>query len=188
MRLVFSIGINDKKGFSATKEYRLWADMLKRCSSKKYHELQPSYIDCSVSENFKSFSYFYDWCQDQIGFGVKGWQLDKDILVKGNRVYSEDNCVFIPYKINGLLERCYRSRGDLPIGVHFDNTCRKFRALVRKNNGQESIGLYDNPIDAFSAYKHEKELHIKNIANSYKFEIDPRAYDALMGYTVDITD
>ena len=74
-----------------TKEYVLWKDMLKRCYCEKYHLKKPTYIGCEVSENFKNYSFFYEWCQNQIGFNNKDWQLDKDLLVKGNEVYSERN-------------------------------------------------------------------------------------------------
>ena len=98
-KLVWGVGFNDKTRPSRVdgkkvKEYELWTGMLKRCFSEKYQTRQPTYIGCNVSNNFLNYSFFYDWCQEQIGFGKvddKGryWQLDKDLLFVDNKTYSE---------------------------------------------------------------------------------------------------
>ena len=99
------------EGGVLTKDYELWGSMLVRCYSDTYQKKQPTYKDCEVSENFKYYEYFYEWCQNQIGFGECGFQLDKDLLIKGNKVYSEDSCVFIPREINQVLIKREALRG-----------------------------------------------------------------------------
>ena len=177
--------INDVK----TKEYGMWQNMLERCYSDTYKKKHPTYKDCEASENFKSFEYFYEWCNEQIGFGNEGWQLDKDLLTKGNKVYSEDSCIFIPNEINLLLTKRTTSRGKHLIGVCWHNASKSFIAMVNKNKGkQEHLGCFKTEIEAFNAYKEAKESFIKEQAEKWKGKIDERAYEALMNYTVDITD
>ena len=176
-----------------TREYKLWQSMLKRCYSDAYKKKHPTYEGCEVSDNFKSYEYFYEWCHKQIGFGVDGngnpFQLDKDLLIKGNKVYSENVCVFLPQEINSLLVKCTASRGEYLIGVYWDKTKKAFKAQVNKNKGkQEHLGFFKTEIEAFNAYKQAKESFIKEQANKWKGKIDPRAYEALMSYTVEITD
>ena len=122
-----------------TKEYTLWCNMLRRCYSDGFKKQQPTYEGCEVSDKFKSYEYFYEWCHKQIGFNNEGngnpFQLDKDLLVKGNKVYSEYTCVFIPREINQLLTKCTASRGEHLIGICWDKRYKSFKAQINKNKG-----------------------------------------------------
>ena len=172
-----------------TKEYGLWRRMLSRCYDDAFKKKQPTYIGCEVSDKFKSYEYFYEWCNEQIGFDNKDWQLDKDLLIKGNKVYSESTCVFIPREINQILVKREASRGVHLISVHWCNASKAFVAMVSKNKGkQEYLGCFKTEIEAFNAYKEAKEAFVKEQANKWKSQIDERAYEALMNYTVEITD
>ena len=79
------MGINDltqeihqSKG-KTTPVYRAWHGMLFRCSTKNTQE---TYNDCSVCEEWLRFSNFKRWFDENY---IDGFQLDKDILVKGNK-------------------------------------------------------------------------------------------------------
>ena len=101
-------------------EYVFWNSMLQRGYDLSYKLKRPTYIGCTSSNNFKYYPYFKDWCNKQVGFGNKGWCLDKDILVKGNKLYSEDTCCFVPREINSLFALSGNARGLNPIGVQFN--------------------------------------------------------------------
>ena len=191
---VFGVGITGTKysitiSGVKTREYNLWQSMLRRCYSDCSKKQRPTYKDCEVSENFKYYEYFYEWCHKQIGFDNEGWHLDKDLLVKGNKVYGESACVFIPQEINSLLIKCTASRGENLIGVYWHKKGKAFVAMVNKNKGRsEYLGLFTTEIEAFNAYKQAKESFIKEQANGWKGKIDIRAYNALINYTVNIGD
>ena len=172
-----------------TKEYELWRNMLERCYSSNSKKKNPTYEGCEVSDKFKSYEYFYEWCHEQIGFDNEDWHLDKDLLVKGNKVYSENTCVFIPREINQLLVKCESLRGECLIGVYWHKRDKAFVARVSKNKGgSEWLGYFNTELEAFNAYKVAKESFIKEQAEKWKGKIDDRAYQALMNYTVEITD
>ena len=191
---VYGVGILGTKYPSTingihTKEYMLWCHMLERCYSDIYQKKKPTYEGCEVSDNFKNYEYFYEWCHKQIGFSNQDWHLDKDLLVKGNKVYSENTCVFLPKEINSLLTKCIASRGEHLIGVYWCNTKKAFISQVSRNKGkQECLGSFNTELEAFNAYKKAKESFVKEQANKWKDQIDIRAYNALMNYTVEITD
>ena len=191
---VFGVGLLGTKYPSTingrnTKEYERWCSMLKRCYNDTYQKKNPTYIGCKVSDKFKIYEYFYDWCNQQIGFSNKDWQLDKDLLAKGNKIYSESTCVFIPREINSLLVKSTASRGKHLIGVCWCKRDRAFIARVRKNKGRsEHLGLFKTELEAFNAYKQAKESFVKEQAEKWKGKIDERAYEALINYTVEITD
>ena len=172
-----------------TKEYILWTHMLERCYSDSFKKKYPTYEGCEVSNNFKSYEYFYEWCHKQIGFGVEGWHLDKDLLIKSNKVYSETTCVFLPFEINSLLIKRGALRGEHLIGVSWYKRDKAFVAKVSRNEGQqEHLGYFNTELEAFNAYKTAKEAFVKEQANRWNGKIDIRAYNALMNYEVNIDD
>ena len=190
---VFGVGFITKHIGTKDENYRLWKGMLERCYDEKCQTNHPTYRDCYVSETFKYLEYFSNWCNKQIGFKSiddkgKPFQLDKDILVKGNRVYSEDTCVFVPREINNLFTKSNNSRGKYPIGVSYRKQASKFIAELRVNNTPKYVGSFDTPEEAFYAYKEAKEAHIKEVANKWKNKIDTRVYEALIKYEVSIDD
>lgn len=186
------VGIIDIEGAvvnnKATPAYRLWTNMLQRCYNQKMQEAHPAYKDCEVSEDFKYYSKFKAWAEQQTGFNQEGWHLDKDILIKGNKVYSEDTCCFVPAEINCLMTNNKSVRGNLPQGVSWNCTKTRYRARIQKPDGWVSLGTHDTPKQAFIAYKVAKEVYIKEVANKWKDQLDHRVYQALINWQVEIAD
>ena len=186
------VGFIDIEGASIgrkmTKEYKLWNGMINRCYNEKELSRNPTYKGCHVSEEWMCLSNFKEWCNRQIGFDQEGFQLDKDILVKGNKVYSEDTCCFVPAEINYLIIKADRIRGKYPIGIYEDKQAGKFKVRISVEGKQKHIGRYYCEKEAFYAYKVAKEQYIKEVANKWKDQIDPRVYNALMCYEVNIDD
>jgi hypothetical protein len=200
-KLVHGIGIkgmdySTKVDGKPSREYGLWTDMLLRCT-KDFQGNNLTYTGTTCSENFKSYTFFYEWCNKQVGFSSKdengkSWHLDKDLLVKGNKVYSEDTCVFVPLRLNLLLVKRDKSRGSLPIGVSWSKTRLAYIAACHigyeGERKSKNLGGYSSPEEAFQAYKNCKEACIRQAAEQYKAKIDSRVYSALLNYIVSITD
>ena len=174
--------------------YNTWMCMLNRCYGAMHTKKNSPYKDCSVSENFKYYPYFKEWCNKQIGFDSKdekgrSFALDKDILVKGNKIYSEDTCCFVPMDINGLQFSANNRQGNLPKGVSYDSVNDKYKAQMGgKARLKTFYGRYTTPELAFNAYKEAKEQYIKEVANRWKDRIDPLVYKTLMNWEVTAND
>lgn len=195
MGLKFGVGVYTKGIYktvnpdgSASKESYTWNHMLERCYSEKYKQAHKTYESCTVDERFHHFQYFAEWCNSQVGFVNKGWHLDKDILVKGNKIYSPDICVFVPQEVNVFYTKRDLDRGDYPIGVYWHNPTSKYRAQISLNGLRKHLGLFESPEGAYEAYKEAKEAYAKELAYKYKDIVDNRVYDALMFYEVSYTD
>ena len=178
------LGEGFKQSDSQSYSFQLWKNMLKRCYSEVSFKKSPSYEQCLTSETFNHYQQFKTWCNQQLGFGNTGWELDKDILVKGNKVYSEDTCCFVPKEINLLLVKHDKGRGNYSLGVDYHKSRKQFRARC----SDKHLGWFNTEIEAFNAYKTAKEDYIKSLANKWKDQIDPKVYEALMKYEVEITD
>lgn len=165
--------------------YKAWENMISRCYNPAFTR-KHNYAGCTVSSEWIEFHDFNKWIMAQPGYGVEGFQLDKDLLVKGNRIYGPDTCALIPRQINQLLTNSRKTRGDLPVGVSIYKGLIKARTTMYGKT--KYIGLYGTVEDAFLAYKAVKEAHIKTIANEWRGRISERAYLAMMNYTVEITD
>lgn len=194
-KLVYGVGANDA-GYDVTKYetiecddgkrkqklvwkcpyYRVWADMLMRCYSAKYHERHPTYDGCTVSEEWKTFSNFRSWMVAQ---DWEGRQLDKDLLVQGNKVYSADTCVFVSQLVNLFTVDRGNDRGRWLIGVCWHKPSEKFLAqcnnpFTKKN---ESLGYFTCELQAHNAWV-ERKLELAHELAA--IQEDPRVAKALI--------
>lgn len=202
---VFGVGIVGNR-YSAkingvhTKEYKAWEGMIARTFGYKPKVKRPKYEGVTCCHEWLLYENFYDWLHSQENFDkwLKGdlWAIDKDIIIKNNKIYSPDVCCLVPLNVNCLFSKSDKSRGKYPIGVYFHKGLNKFCAQIsrrdktKNKNQQDCLGYYDTPEEAFQAYKEAKELYIKQVAEEEyaKGNITKRCYEAMMNYEVEITD
>lgn len=196
---VYGVGIVGNKypsreNHKIVKEYSIWNSMLQRCFDKTYMKKFPTYDNVTCCEEWLMYENFYEWLHKQENFdkwfnGDK-WAIDKDILLKGNKVYSPDNCCLVPHYINSLFIKNDMCRGELPVGVSKNG--KKFMAYCNNPfaRKREYLGTHKTEEQAFTAYKQYKESIIKQIAQiEYnKGNITKKCYEAMMNYEIEITD
>lgn len=169
----------------ANKLYKTWSGMIRRCYDKNTQENQPAYIGCFVSEEWHNFQVFAQWFEENY---IEGFHLDKDILFKGNKIYSPKTCCFVPDEINTLFVKNNKKRGSLPIGVSFHNRIKKYSACINKKCDKVHIGYFNYIEEAFEAYKKVKEKYIKDVSDKWRGKITEQVYNAMYNYQVEITD
>ena len=175
------------------KEYKIWYAMIERCYNPKLHEKYPTYKDCEVENHLLNFQHMCEWL-DENYYEVPGEQmcLDKDILHKGNKIYSRETCVFVPQRINKLFIKSDETRGDCPIGVHLTPS-GNYRVFCSNGYSEQiKLGTYKTKEEAFQVYKEYKEKVIKEVIDSYEGIIPEPFYsklrEAMYNYKVEIDD
>lgn len=162
--------------------FRRWEKMLERCYSKPLHEKHPTYKGCTVCEEWLTFSNFRRWMENQ---DWEGKDLDKDLLQKGNKVYSPETCIFIKGVVNRFINSCSGSRGKYLIGcTSFNKTNSKFVAECQnpfspENSSDGYIGEYITELEAHLAWKKRKHEYACQLADS-EYVTDNRVYRVLV--------
>lgn len=190
MRKICGVGINDAD-YPVTPRvngkqvwcpfYRVWVEMLRRSySSKKYR----TYEDCKVVEVWHLFSNFKSWMETQ---DWQGNELDKDLLVKGNKIYGPDTCIFVPKEVNMFITNDRKRMNGLPVGISLHKASLKYRASCgHHNGGSKHIGLYSTVEEAVFAYTEYKYSLAKTLATQ---QTDERIAQAILKrYTTENVD
>lgn len=182
-----------KENGKQTRVYDTWNHMLERCYDEKYHKKKPTYIGCETSEYFLNFQKFGDWDEGNY-YEVEGETmcLDKDILVKHNKIYSPETCIYVPQTINMLFTKRQNDRGESVIGTTPKNGKYVVHCnLLNPETGKsklKNLGYYETQEKGFEVYKYYKERNIKKVADYYKDKIPERLYNGMYNYEVEITD
>ena len=179
---IFGVGLNDLD--ITHPGYSVWHSIHRRSYSDVYHKGKPTYKDVEVCESWRLFSNFSEWYKENFR---EGFQLDKDLIKEGNRIYCPEHCCFLPNEINCALS--YKSKNGMPPGVSWRTQSNAYAAQHSRNdeNGKRKsiwLGTYKTVEEAFIAYKLEKESYIKELADKWRHLISEEAYNALLRYKV----
>jgi hypothetical protein len=185
-KAIYGIGINDASYLVCPiingkkircPYYTVWSQMIERCYSDGYKDKNPTYKKCSVAKDWHLFSSFKDWMMTQNWIGK---QLDKDILVAGNKMYSSESCLFVSSQINTLLIDCGSKRGKCPQGVNLIKTSGMYRAACSVSGTKKYLGHFKTAELAESRYLSFKSELIRKNAYDKECLSNPRLKAALL--------
>jgi hypothetical protein len=186
---VYGVGFSGIGKYSCKnypKIHKTWTGMLERGYSEIHNTKAPTYKDCIADDAWHNFQNFAKWMEENFNSNyMSNWQLDKDILIKGNKIYSSETCCFVPKEINEIFKKS-----------NFNKLCVKgvqktkwgYIARCASQGVRVHLGTFDTPEEAFQAYKTAKEKHIKSVADKWKSLISDNVYQAMYNYEVEITD
>ena len=143
-----------------------WRDMIRRCYSDKHQLRHPSYKGCSVVEEWHTFSNFKAWMETQ---DWKGKDLDKDLLIPGNKVYGPDTCMFVSHQVNTILNVKPSSKYKQGVACHKGVTScntKKYFARIRKYGKHHLLGSFYSEDEAHEAYLVERKKYIIEVADT----------------------
>ena len=161
---VAGVGVNDLAiqvviDGMPTRVYTHWNSMLQRCYDARVQVRAPTYVGCTVHQRWHRLSEFKAWFDRNY---VTGYQLDKDILIPGNKVYGPWTCAFVPGRINSLLVNCKATRIDLPLGVTLED--RRYRASCMDHTSKHKRKSFDSVDEAAAWYRETKSAVIRRVA------------------------
>ena len=194
MSLIYGVGIREEGEFLATVDgkhsmlYTAWKNMLARCYSEVMHSHRTTYVGCKVEGDFIYFQKFARWYTEQTINKDMDYQLEKDLFIKGNKVYSEKTCFLVPRRINMFLCKSEKKRGEYPIGVCWHEKMGRFVSQLSVCGVRAPSKFFDTPEEAFDCYKERKEAAAKQLAKLYVADCSPDVIALLNAYTVDIND
>lgn len=189
-KLIYGVGYNSRGRHKTsangahTAAYSTWREMIRRCYSAKYHERAPTYIGCSVANEWHDLQDFGDWFYAN-PYSNLGFHLDKDLLIVNNKLYSPETCCFVPQELNNLLTSSASARGDLPQGVYWSAHAKKYKAQIRLNGKIQHLGYFETEQEAYQVYKIAKEANVKRMALEWQDRIADNVFQALMNWTLD---
>lgn len=170
--------------------YAKWISMLERCHSEKWKKNKPTYRDVSVVEEWKYFSNFKSWMDKQNVVG--DLELDKDILVPGNKVYGPETCCLVPRYLNLAITLGSTSVSLLPVGVSLPSrylrkdgseTPKKYVCRINDSEGKtRKLGTYRTAMDAHKVWQDNKIAFLEDVLNKYSKDVNfnTRVADAFM--------
>lgn len=148
-----------------------WRGIEKRCKVDGHEQkMHPNYI--GSRNNFRDFQDFVEWSITEKGYGNieengNAWCLDKDILGKGSKIYSEDTCLYIPNRVNVFLTMRTRFRGEYPLGVTWKKANNKFQSQLTYGK-RTYLGLFEDPMEAHRTWQLAKISAGREIAEEYR--------------------
>lgn len=186
-RLIYGVGYNSggehktSESGKRTKIYSTWKSMLRRCYCPKSLLRNPTYTNCSVDTLFHDFQYFAEWYKNHKYSGL-GYELDKDLLVQGNKTYSPDTCCFVPQELNKIINSYDAGRGENPRGVYFRKSKNKYIASMSINGKTHHLGCFDTASQAYAEYKRYKESYVKAKALEWQQRLQKEVFEALLNW------
>jgi len=178
----FSIGfIGGGKYNSKTIGYSSWDNMFSRCYSILLDENYPTYKGCSVVKEWHNFQVFAKWFEENFKpeFMSK-WHLDKDLLVRGNKIYGPETCCFLPQELNKLLTKPIINKSIFGTGIQ--KVKNRFTVEISINDKVLYLGSFRTLEEASEVYKTAKEKNIKQLALKFKDLISDKVYQVLINY------
>lgn len=170
--MIYGFGIYDGTFVGKNNEnriYQVWVGMIKRCYSTRHQSTNPSYIGTTVSDDWKLYSNFERWYNENY---IEGFFLDKDIIGGSKKLYSPETCAFVPREINNCITESNSSSSEYSLGVCYHKKKKSMMNEYKKpfysqiNN--TSLGSFETQEEAHLAWQLAKRDSLTSLIEKYK--------------------
>jgi hypothetical protein len=182
--LIYGVGENDVMipEFTKTRTWRTWAGIIRRtdCRDLKWLKSHKSYEGCTLDLRWYKLSAFKEWIEQWEDYQNK--EVDKDILIPGNKIYGPDTCLMVTPIVNKWFMPNPNSSSDLPRGVSKANKdCKKpyFSQIKTIFGKKENLGYFWTIEEASASYEKARKEQIQILIET---ETDPRVIKAMLDH------
>ena len=179
------IGVGEFTSKKHALAYAAWRDMLRRCYDSKVQDKMPTYVGCSVHLDWHNFQNFAKWYTRHDYYDM-GYHLDKDLLIRGNKIYSKDTCSLVPARINTILTNLSSSKSKKLTGVTYQEDKGLFQARIRNSGIVRNLGFFETEIEAHNAYVKGKERIVKMVALEHRYDMEESVFKSLMDWRFEL--
>lgn len=163
--------------------YSRWRGLFDRCHGKNRLKLKNiSYRSCSICKEWHNFQNFAKWCNDNNL--CNGMCVDKDILIKGNKIYSPDTCIVIPDEINS------RTNYNTPIRKSLMGTEKialkngyKYIAKFQRDGKKIESKRFETELEAHKFWATSKKQHLMDVTEPFRYAMTDKAYKAVCDFS-----
>lgn len=147
------------------KAYKTWQSMLGRCYDSSYLEKNQTYKSATVCDEWLNLQVFGKWFEQNY---VEGFELDKDLLKEGSKLYSPDTCIFIPKNLNSFLANKMSNNTSGHTGVTWHTHNKKWVARILTEDKRKLLGYFTNIEEASEAYKKARKEEVVRLQELYR--------------------
>ena len=184
--LCYGVGINDVMipYFTRTRTWRTWSGIIRRTNNRDpkwiNEQNKISYLGCTLDSRWYKLSAFKEWIEQWDDFQNK--EVDKDILIPGNKIYGPDTCLMVRPSVNAWFKPTVV--GDLPRGVTWNSYWKKngtgkpYRAQITPIGGKRTaLGYYATIEEASAVFEKARKDQIKILIET---EADLKVKNAML--------
>lgn len=183
-KLVKGVGVNDMpKGSISHKSqclpfYQTWTNLLSRTHLESFWIKQPAYRGCTMSPEWLTLSIFKEWYDENF---VEGWQLDKDLLIRGNMHYSPETCRYVPKALNTFDNQSKSGTTGTAERKGF-NLKKPWQAFINIEGSKKKkmLGYHETQAEAYHAHFVAKTEQAHILVDRYRGQVSDDVLDSIL--------
>jgi len=179
---VFNVGCFGVGKYSRKNDklvYNRWVHMLERCYSPEYQKKYPTYIGCSIDKRWHNFQVFAKWHYKYYPTNGLKYELDKDIRIESNKIYSKYTCMFVPRKVNAFMANVKSNNTSGYLGVNWNKSSSSWRVMIHIDGKQEYLGVFKCIKTASRVYQEARQEQAEKWKRYYSFDYPKSILDNL---------
>lgn len=146
--------------------YQVWVSMIERCCVEEKRDKHKAYEKSELCLEWHNYQNFAEWFENNsYDIGNERLHLDKDIMYKGNTIYSPYHCILVPQIINEQFKS--HSGREKKIDTDLPYTIRRTATGYSATYRGKTLGIYKTVDECISVYLSKKKEYLNELVDRY---------------------